>query len=242
MWGRGVSADTQFTITRDWADTCQDQGLWLVIIQPLIGRRRLTMITCGVLLHRTQVGQDYFSPHQGCYYTSRALRSLLPGSRSDECLWKEEFGFHSAAPRGGPWPGWCSPGLRVWGFLLDWVWFCSTSGGLWGQKYVKIIIMQPQIKSPRFINTSSLSGNYWDQHQLPPRKMYESNIFLERFFVVSIKQVGFLFIRTNIFTLALQQNRFFGPGLYFDLFNICSQTKSILPFISYFDIFCFWWT
>ena len=115
-------------------------------------------------------------------------------------------------------------------------------GSVGTRRYVKIIIMQPQIKSPRFINTSSLSGNYWDQHQLPPRKMYESNIFLERFFVVSIKQVGFLFIRINIFTLALQQNRFFCPGLYFDLFNICSQTKSILPFISYFYIFCFWRT
>ena len=99
--------------------------------------------------------------------------------------------------------------------------FCSTEfgfavpAGVCGdsesRRYVKIIIMQPQIKSPRFINTSFLSGNYWDQHQLPPQKMYESNIFLERFFVVSIKQVGFLFIRINIFTLALQQNRFFVP-------------------------------
>ena len=43
------------------------------------------MITCGVLLHRTQVGQDYFSPHQGCYYTSRALRSLLPPGLMNVC-------------------------------------------------------------------------------------------------------------------------------------------------------------
>ena len=31
----------------------------------------------------------------------------------------------------------------------------QRQGGLWGRENVKIIIMQPQIKSPRFINTSS---------------------------------------------------------------------------------------
>ena len=92
---------------------------------------------------------------------------------------RKNVGFHSGAPASAGQAG-AGPGSE---FEV----FCSTEfgfaapGGLGGRENVKIIIMQPQIKSPRFINTSSSVRKLGSA----PQQMYESNIFLWRFFVVS---------------------------------------------------------
>ena len=96
MWGRGclVSADN---LELPGTDTCQ--GLWLVIVQPLIGRRSLTMITCGVLPHRTG--------WPGLFFT--ASRVLL--HKPSLLVWSMFVKGRIWFPLGCPWPGWCSPGL-----------------------------------------------------------------------------------------------------------------------------------
>ena len=150
MWGRWGLTDNLELDSQNQdiaADTCQSSdtgdGFWLVSLwlaaRDNIGAWQWLHVAC---CSTRQVGSIFQRAHQRCYYTS------LP----DKCLWKEEFGFHSAAPdQPGP--------AHSWGLLLHWVWFCSgcsSSGGLWGLRggNVKIII-QPQIKSLRFINTSS---------------------------------------------------------------------------------------
>ena len=75
-------------------------------------------------------------------------------ARADKCLWKEEFGFHSAAPASADQAG-AGPGSEFEVFCSTEFGFAAPVGGLGGRENVKINIMQPQIKSPRFINTSS---------------------------------------------------------------------------------------
>ena len=157
--GAMVSAESQFRIRHKNSGHCwQAKGLSLV----------KSLRACFWLVAMRVADNDYM----GCvasvdrlalFFTASEVllrKSLLPSS--DKCLWKEEFGFHSAAPASADQAG-AGPGSEFEVFCSTEFGFAEPVGGLWGRENVKINIMQPQIKSPRFINTlihPPLSGNW----------------------------------------------------------------------------------
>ena len=114
------------------------------------------MITRGVLLHST--GWLHFSPHQRCYYTSQGEALLAALVWLINVCERKNLVSTLVPP---PPPDQPDAGLRT-----EFEVFCSTEFGFaapglpqrgpGGRENVKIII-QPQIKSPRFINTVSSS-------------------------------------------------------------------------------------